>query len=267
MGLVAARLRAGPIPTLRSLWHGPPLRRTQAARALRAPAGRKKRGSRHPAAVPAGPRSCAPPGRSPAARARFRRGRRVPAPTARAMGAGLPRSALAFRAPGGRKKRGMPHPAAVPAGPRSCAPPGRSPAARARSRRGRRVPAPTARAMGAQRPRASVSSAHLAQETRHVPPPRSLRRSNRPQQPSEVWRAAALQVKSYRPAPPGGRGVCAPGRKHSLHVSPAAPKAQGKRAPPGGKDRQRRAFPTPAVRRGFSDAPIAVCRSSPRCPR
>ena len=79
---------------------------------------------------------------------------------------------------------------------------------------------------------ASVSSAHLAQETRHVPPPRSLRRSNRPHQPSEVWRAAALQVKSYRPAPPGGRGVCAPRRKHSLHVSPAAPKAQGKRAPP-----------------------------------
>ena len=114
---------------------------------------------------------------------------------------------------------------------------------------------------------ASVASAHLAQETRHVPPGTDRRRASRPHQPSEVWRAAALQVKSYRPAPPGGRGVCAPRRKHSLHVSPAAPKAQGKRAPPGGKDRQRRAFPTPAVRRGFSDAPIAVCRSSPRCPR
>ena len=134
--------------------------------------------------------------------------------------------------------------------------------ARPRAHRSRRGCAPAPVTL-----RASVSSALPAQETRHVPPPRSLRRSNRPHQPSEVWRAAALQVKSYRPAPPGGRGVCAPRRKHSLHVSPAAPKAQGKRAPPGGKDRQRRAFPTPAVRRGFSDAPIAVCRSSPRCPR
>ena len=96
-----------------------------------------------------------------------------------------------------------------------------------------------------------------------APPAGPLARTSR----RVVWRAAALQVKSYRPAPPGGRGVCAPRRKHSLHVSPAAPKAQGKRAPPGGKDRQRRAFPTPAVRRGFSDELIAVCRSSPRCPR
>ena len=116
-------------------------------------------------------------------------------------------------------------------------------------------------------PRASVSSGLPPQETRHVPPGTDHRRASRPHQPSEVWRAAALQVKSYRPAPPGGRGVCAPRRKHSLHVSPAAPKAQGKRAPPVGKDRQRRAFPTPAVRRGFSDELIAVCRSSPRCPR
>ena len=43
--LSAARLRAGPIPTLRSLWHRPSLRRTQATRALRAPERRKKRGS------------------------------------------------------------------------------------------------------------------------------------------------------------------------------------------------------------------------------
>ena len=32
MGWVAARLRAGPIPTLRSLWHGPSLRRTEGGR-------------------------------------------------------------------------------------------------------------------------------------------------------------------------------------------------------------------------------------------
>ena len=43
-------------PPLRSLWHGPSLRRTQAARALRAPVvASKKRASPHPAAVPAGP--------------------------------------------------------------------------------------------------------------------------------------------------------------------------------------------------------------------
>ena len=64
--------------------------RNAPARAFRAPIWRKKRGSRHPAAVPAGPRSCAPPGRSPAACARSRRGRRVPAPTARAMRAVCP---------------------------------------------------------------------------------------------------------------------------------------------------------------------------------
>ena len=68
MGLVAARLRAGPIPTLRSLWHGPPLRRTQAARALRAPAGSKKRGMPHPAAYFAGP--CARNSRRAVRRAR-----------------------------------------------------------------------------------------------------------------------------------------------------------------------------------------------------
>ena len=213
----------------------------------------KKRGM--PPRGYAGPAPATAAGRS-AARARSRRGRRVPAPTARAMGAQRPRASVSSAR--WRKKRGSRHPAAVPAGPHSCAPPGRSPAARARSRRGRRVSAPTARAVGAHRPCASVSSAQRAQETRHVPPPRSLRRANRPHQPSEVWRAAALQVKSYRPAPPGGRGVCAPRRKHSLHVSPAAPKAQGKRAPPGGKDRRQPSF---------SDELIAVCRSSPRCPR
>ena len=53
--LVSARFRAGPIPTLRSLWHGPPLRRTQTAQALRASEGRKKRVMLRPAAYPAGP--------------------------------------------------------------------------------------------------------------------------------------------------------------------------------------------------------------------
>ena len=80
----------GSLPFDRSLWHRPSLRRTQAARALRAPERRKKRVSPHPAAVPAGPCSSAPSGKGPAVCVRFRRGRRVPAPTARAMGAGLP---------------------------------------------------------------------------------------------------------------------------------------------------------------------------------
>ena len=102
--------------------------------------------------------------------------------------------APAFRAPGGRKKRGMPHPAAVPAGPRSCAPPGRSPAARARSRRGRRVPAPTARAMGAQRPRASVSSARRAQETRLAAPRSCPRRAT-------LLRTARQKPRRARPLP------------------------------------------------------------------
>ena len=49
------------------------------------------------------------------------RGRRVPAPTARAMGAGLPRfrCAQAFRVSKGHKKRGSSHAAAHTAGPRS----------------------------------------------------------------------------------------------------------------------------------------------------
>ena len=95
-----------------------------------------------------------PVGRSPVACARSRRGKRVPAPTARAMGAGLPRprSAPAFRAPLRRKKRVSPHPVAAYAGPCSSAPSGKGPAVCVRFRRGRRVPAPTARAMGAGLP-------------------------------------------------------------------------------------------------------------------
>ena len=52
---------------------------------------------------------------------RSRRGRRVAAPTARAMGAGLPRfrCAQAFRVSKGHKKRGSSHAAAHTAGPRS----------------------------------------------------------------------------------------------------------------------------------------------------
>ena len=115
------------------------------AQALRAPAGRKKRVSPHPApkhlkpprTTPKRPRAsrCQPtaarpapspsfpriypriyvplPGRfgCPAARARSCRSRRVPAPAACAVGAHQPRTAQALRASAGRKKRASPHPA------------------------------------------------------------------------------------------------------------------------------------------------------------
>ena len=45
----------GSLPFDRSLWHGPSLRRTEAARAFRAPIWRKKRGMFHPAPTAAGP--------------------------------------------------------------------------------------------------------------------------------------------------------------------------------------------------------------------
>ena len=45
----------GSLPFDRSLWHRPSLRRTEAARAFRAPIWRKKRGMFHPAPTAAGP--------------------------------------------------------------------------------------------------------------------------------------------------------------------------------------------------------------------
>ena len=76
---------------------GAGLPRPRSAPAFRAPLRRKKRVSPHPVAAYAGPCSSAPSGKGPAVCVRFRRGRRVPAPTARAMGAGLP-------APAARKR-------------------------------------------------------------------------------------------------------------------------------------------------------------------
>ena len=84
----------------------------------------------------------------------------------------------------------------------------------------------------------------------------------------EVWRARRpSKVDSYRPALPGGRGVCAPGRKHFLSIWRKRPpwadffdklslaqqgflaRFPGRAAGagetcPGGKDRRRRAFST-----------------------
>ena len=59
--------------------------------------------------------------------------------------------------------------------------------------------------------------------------------------------SGALRMHSYRPASPGGRGVCARGANIPYAASrPGAlrRRARGKRRNPVGKDRQRRAFPT-----------------------
>ena len=100
------------------------------------------------------------------------------------MGAVLPRTrcAQAFRAPERRKERASPHPAAPHAGPRSPHHPAPEAPPRAPvSRRGRRVPAPAARAMDAALPRpphgVSVSSALPAQETRLAAPRSTTRRA------------------------------------------------------------------------------------------
>ena len=203
---------------------------------------------------------------------------------------------------------------------------GRS-AARARSRRGRRVPAPTARAMGAQRPRASVSSAHLAQETRLAAPRSCPRRAT-------LLRTARQKPRRARPLPPrqarlrahrSRHGCATPLRKRferpsgarnaacstaplatpGLPPAPAVRGLEGRNPPseivsPGSAGRAGSLRPwaqtfltrfpgraegageTCAPRRkrsptaSFSDArrqaelfrrPTAVCRSSPRCPR
>ena len=89
----------GSLPFDRSLWHRPSLRRTQAARAFRAPIWRKKRASPHPATVPAGPCFLSQSAKAP-----------LHAPAPAAVGAS-PRPPLAPWV------RASPAPAAVPAGP------------------------------------------------------------------------------------------------------------------------------------------------------
>ena len=65
---------------------------------------------------------------------------------------------------------------------------------------------------------ASVSSAHLAQETRHVPPGTDRRRASRPHQPSEVWRGLAVPVaQSSRWA------LAAPSARFAPHLRVALP--------------------------------------------
>lgn len=98
-------------------------------------------------------------------------------------------------------------------------------------------------------------------------------RATRTHQPSEVWRAAALQSEIRIPGafpqssigrrhPADMRGVRKPcWRKASLRrFPPGSPPKEGEKeaAPPVGKDRRQPSF---------SDALIAVCRSSRHSPR
>ena len=172
-----------PLPAAVGASPRPPLApRVRSAPASCAPAfrvsrGHKKRASPHhpapeappraplPAAVGASPR----PPLAPWARS-------APPPLRASVSSALLAQETRLSAP-----RSPPRRATLTAPP--CA---RSPAARATSRRGRRVPAPTARAMGAVCPgqlRASVSSVQRTQETRHAAPTPARRRASRPHQP------------------------------------------------------------------------------------
>ena len=120
------------------------------------------------------------------------------APTARAMGAVLPRPrcAQAFRAPFRRKKRGLRHAAAHTAGPRALSrpakPPPHAPSPAAAGASPRPPLAPWVRSAPAScAPAFRVSRGHKKRDMLH-PPPRAAGPPARTS-PSEVWRAAALQ--------------------------------------------------------------------------
>ena len=107
---------------------------------------------------------------------------------------------------------------------------------------------------------------NAACSTRHRPPP------GLPPAPA-VGRFGGLTGPPNAFVSPGfaGRAGSLRPRKHSLRrFPPGSPPKEGEREAaqtPSEKIGASRAFPTPAVRRGFSAALIAVCRSSPRCPR
>ena len=196
-----------------------------------------------------------PAGKGAAACARSRRGRRVPAPTARAMGAGLARHVARKRfecpkdarnAAWGRRRRISPGHACCPSrqGSRRVRPlpPRQARRCAHRSRHGGGAgPACCAQAFRAPLRRKKRASPHPAV---HIAGPcaRTSRQRFGGPQPSKMY--------SYRPASPGGRGVCAPGRKHSLRRPPpgeAGGKAAGEvggRRNPSEKIGASRAFPT-----------------------
>ena len=243
----------------------------------------------------------------PAARARFCLGRRVTAPAARAMGAGVLRTAARERferpsatrnAAWGRRRWFLPMGCVVypriyaarcdavwrgvfgtvyrgigPPWGRGC----HGPAACARARRGRRVPAPAARAVGAGLSRARrapwvrACPVHAARKrferpsaarnaacsTRHRPPPGlppapAVRGLEGRSPPSEI----------VSPGSAGRAGSLRPQAQTFLTRFPGRAEGAGETCAPVGKDRQRRAFPTPAVRRGFSAAPYSMTASA-----
>ena len=110
---------------------------------------------------------------------------------------------------------------------------------------------------------------NAACSTRHRPPP------GLPPAPAVGWFGGVrrpLQVYSESSDMRGGFGSLAQARLPYAGRRPASRRQSRRRSrrpaqTPAEKIGASRAFPTPAVRRGFSDALIAVCRSSPRCPR
>ena len=225
------------------------------ARAFRVSKGCEKRGLGQAAAHIAGPCLLSQPAREPP---------RAPAPAAAGASPRLPlapwgrgwpgmlRASVSsvqrmretrLGAGGGAYRRAM---LVVPAG--------KGAAARARSCRGRRVPAPTARAVRPHQPRnphrASVSSVLPTQETRLGAGGGGCRRALRPHQPSEVWRAAALQNVFVSPGFAGRAGSLRPWAQTFLTPA-AARRAGGKaagevggRRDPAEKTGASRAFPT-----------------------
>ena len=228
----ACGMGGGAAPARCVSW-GAGLHRPCRARAFRVSFRRKKRGLRQAAAHIAGPCLLSQPAREPP---------RAPAPVAAGASPRPPRApcartspatrtAPAFRASFRRKKRGLGQEVADAAGP--CARTSRQrfggPQTRNLNRRGGRWPRP---------PLVSVDSfgslCHLRWQQ-----PTGL---TLPSVPSKMY--------SYRPASPGGRGVCAQGRKHSLRRPPpgevngAAVDEVGGRRNPSEKIGASRAFPT-----------------------
>ena len=197
---------------------------------------------------------CSPrPVRSPAARARSCRGRRVPAPTARAVRPHQPRNPhrASVSSVQRRKKRASPHPAAHPAAP--CPPPRQNPRrarpllprqARPRAPRPRRAPAPAPqpaprkrfeRPQGARNASPRTATLTTPEPTFPHPPSggsegsRALRAAFRIQRHARWIRQPCASKATLRRPPPG-------------EVNGAAVDEVGGRRTPGGKDRRQPSF-------------------------